>query len=195
MPSREQICNLGLSKISAFRVSSLSPPKSAVEQECAAGYELWKQQELVKKRWVFARKREAQTYSSVDNTREDGRIYVYEVPADCLRPIQPNETAHRFTPEGTKLYSRNSALILEYIFNVDDSLLVPLFVDVLACRVAIEEAEPRTQSNQKKEFAQGLYNTAIAVAGALNAYITEPETHDAPDEAFSWLNARLGYPP
>ena len=59
----------------------------------------------------------------------------------------------------------------------------PLFVDVLAARLAVDTAEAITQSNSKKAEAKDAYKEAVRDAGRANGFETQPSY--APDGEWS----------
>jgi hypothetical protein len=190
MPDAKTIVNLGLGKIGSSRVNSLTPPRSVLEGLSAAGWTHWKFSELRKRRWVFATTKLALTPSGASPIAGEYRNYQYAIPADCLRPIRPRQC--QWEIRGPFIYSVEAKLSLEYIRGVADSELIDVsFVEVLAWRVAMELAEPSTQSTQKHNDAVAGYRDAIAEAGKMNAFLLEPFETDAPDDQFSWVDGRF----
>lgn len=181
-----QIKNLGLAKLSASRVVN-DPPRTPLEIHCNEGYNAWKTQELTKRRWVFALEDDvALTQEAVISGAE--QPYKYAIPTDCLRPIRQRYT--EWKQRGRYIYSADNLLKIQYIKNKAESEFDPLFVDVLAWRVAIECVEMVTQSSSKKaECAQG-YKDARAIAGQMNAFIIGPEDIAVDDDDFPFVNAR-----
>jgi hypothetical protein len=191
------MCNLGIvSKLGAGAITSLTPPRSTLEKLCAQFYDKWRQQELSKKRWVFATEfLPLALLGTLTGTTTDERLlarpYYFQLPTNVLRPIP--QKYQRWARRGDKLYSDEQTLTIEAIVDKTEDQFDPLFEDVLAWRIAQELAEPATQSNTKKQLADAGYKEALATAARNNAYQLEPETHDASDESYSWLTARDGY--
>jgi hypothetical protein len=186
----KEVCNLGLGKLGASRVNNLSPPISTLENKCAAEYPHWKNSELGKRRWTFATKLYRYTaLTTLMVSPPDGRLYQFNVPGDLIRAIRPKNCT--WVRRGEFFYDIRNTIDLEYIRNVPDNEITdPLFVDVLACRVAVECAELATQSPAKKRDAQTLLQIAEMEAGRMNAFMLEPHETAGDDTAYSWDLAR-----
>lgn len=190
MPTMKEICNMGLGKLGASRVNNLSPPVSTLETKCATEYPQWKAGELKKRRWVFATTlvRLTALATQVVNP-SDNRIYAFNKPGDMLRPLREKNT--RWIQRGQLFFSDDKTIDLEYIRNVPDNELTdPLFVDVLAARVAVECAEIASQSPQKKRDAKIELQMAIDEAGRNNAFVLEPHSTGGDDLAYTWDTGR-----
>jgi hypothetical protein len=185
-----EICNMGLGKLGASRVNNVSPPVSTLEVKCASEFPQWKQSELRKRRWVFATniiKLSAQLEPVAVVT--DGRPYRFVRPGDVLRAIRQKNTT--WVARGEFFYDYVDMIILEYIRNVPDNELTDVsFIDVLACRVAVECAELTSQSPGKKRDAVVMLKDAEDEAGRLNAFVLEPHETGGDDAAYTWDNAR-----
>lgn len=190
MPTMKDICNSGLGKLGASRVNNLSPPISTLEVKCSNEYPLWKNSELKKRRWVFATtlvKLSALTLQVPNDT--DGRTYQFNAPSDMLRPLRPKNCT--WVQRGQFIYDYSNTINLEYIRSVpDNELSDPSFVDVLACRVAVECAELATQSPGKKRDAIAMHTNALDDAGRLNAFVLDPHETGGDDDAYTWDRAR-----
>lgn len=182
-----QVINLGLGKLSASRVVQLSPPRSALEVKCAEEYPMWKRSELTKRRWVFALVEDYPLTLSATLTNVD-KPYKFALPNDCLRPVRQRRT--EWMQRGKFVHSYNSTLSIQYIRNAPETDFDPLFVDVLACRIAFECCEAVTQSNTKKQDVLAQYTNAKNIAGQMNAYIIGPEDIGVDDDDFPFVNAR-----
>lgn len=183
-----QIVNQGLSKVTSSRISTLTPPKTSLEQFIAANYKAWKQQELSKKRWVFALV-EKQPLVVSEVLTDVERPYKYALPDKCLRAVRSKYDT--WVQRGRYIYSYDSELKLTYIKDVDESEFDPLFVDVLACRIAFGSAKYVTASAGEKKDAEDEYKEAVAVAGRCNAYTIGAEDIQSDDGQFSWVNERF----
>jgi len=183
-----QIINLGLSKIASSRVSRVDPPVSSLERFVAEGYPHWKRTELTKRRWVFAIE-DNYALTQVATLENVEQMYKYQLPVECLRPIRGKRT--EWKQRGRYLYSAYSELRVSMIMNVDETEFDPLFVEVLACRVALESVEYVTQSNTKKADAEALYRNAVSDAGQANAFVIGPEDVTEDDEDFPFVTSRF----
>jgi hypothetical protein len=93
---------------------------------------------------------------------------------------------------GEFFYDYTNTIVLEYIRNVPDNELTDVsFIDVLACRVAVECAELASQSPGKKRDAFSMLKDAEDEAGRLNAFVLEPHETGGDDAAYTWDNARI----
>lgn len=188
MFSKVQIVNFGLSKIAASPISRIDPPQSSMERHVANGYEHWKRSELVKRRWVFSLETNY-AVAEVDVVSGVDRPYRYSLPVNCLRPVRTRYTEWR--QSGRHLHSAEAALRIEYIRNADETEFDPMFVEVMACRIAMETVEYATQSNTKKADIKALYDEAVAAAGKINAFVIGPEDIGADDNDFTFITARF----
>lgn len=183
-----QIINLGLGKIASSRISRIDPPSSSLERYMAEGYQQWKRSELAKRRWVFAiDEHYVLTRTATFEGRE--RPYEFALPTECLRPIRSKRA--EWVQRRRSLYSGYSQLTVPLIMNVDEDEFDPLFVDVLAARIAFESVEYVTQSNTKKADAEAIYRMAVDEAGRNNAYVIGPEDIQEDDNDFSFVTARF----
>ncbi len=183
-----QIINLGLSKIASSRISRIDPPVSALERFVSEGYEHWKRSELTKRRWVFATE-DNYTLTRVDTIDNVDKPYKFQLPVECLRPIRQRRT--EWKQRRRFLYSAYDTLRVSMIMNVDETEFDPLFVEVLACRIALESVEYVTQSNTKKADAEALYRAAVSEAGLANAYVIGPEDIAEDDSDFPFVTSRF----
>lgn len=183
------IINHGLSKIGSSRVNSISPPSSPIERHCQQGYTQWRDSELTKRRWVFARAFADLTQNPAV-TVAPGYAYAFDLPSDCLRPIRDRHTT--WIVVGKQIHHVGATLKLEYTRRVPETDFDAMFIDALAARCAFECAEFITQSNTKGASALDVYKDAIKAAGAANALIIGPEIADHASELDDWELARYG---
>jgi hypothetical protein len=99
-----------------------------------------------------------------------------------------NPVASDWQIEGDKLLTNDSApLDITYTRKVTDTgIFHPLFVEALACRIAMELNEKINQSNTKLNNMSGLYELSIRKAKKVNA-IDRPAQQSPED---SWVTAR-----
>lgn len=155
--------------------------------------------ELRSYRWSFALKRAR--LSALATTPAHGFSYEYAIPPDCLQMVEIDGQDVVFTLEnslapGGAAFSLESGKILTDLsapLNVryvrrEESVAIwdPCFVEAVACRLAVEGAEPLTQSDTKKVRATQAYTAAIKNARRMNAI-------ERPSEGIgdsSWLLGR-----
>lgn len=186
------IINLGLGKIAASLVSSISPPRSPVERHVDQGYAQWRKSELEKRRWVFATEwaQLTEVGPRLTGNVPQGLGIRFALPVDSLRVIRQNTDT--WAQRGRYIYARDTSLMVEYIRDVPEGEFPPSFVEVLSCRIAQECVEFTTQSNTKLDTANALYKIALNEAGRANAFILGSEDITGPDENYDWVNARWG---
>jgi len=183
-----QLVNGGLSKLGQSRVRQLSPPLTPLEHFIAENYPQWREEEIAKRRWVFAWQIQyALTLVATLTTGVD-KPYKFQMPADCARPIRGKYD--EWQQSGRFIYSAYSTLKIDYVRVVTEADFDPLFNAVMRCKVAVESAEFVTQSNAKRQTKQMEYDEAIAEAKKANGFTVGPEDIQADDSDFSWLNAR-----
>lgn len=184
MSSVVAICNRALQKLGAARIRALDEDTPNA-RSCAAAYEIVRDAELRAHPWAFAIARVV--LAPVDAAPVFGYGYAYPLPADCLRALHdPDGPEWRI--EGKNLLSdEGPALRLRYIRRAETPTdFDALFVEALACRLAVELAEEITQSNTKKADAAKQYRAALAEAQRANA-IERAYQIPATDD---WLLAR-----
>jgi hypothetical protein len=152
--------------------------------------------ELRRTRWKFSLKRD-QLLALVDKPNW-GFAYRYPLPADFLGLVQVNDiylrpmskqTVPWAVEQGEILTNLPAPLKVRYISRITNpGLFDPLFVEVLACKLAMEIAEPLTQSETKRARAADEYKFALSEAKRQDAIET------AADEFpwGSWLDSRNG---
>lgn len=164
------IVNIGLSKIGAARIRQMDGARNSVEAFCASNYEHWARSELAKHRWLFATRTIALTQVAQDQTTTDK---VYSLPTEVVRPIRDAHTS--WQQEGRFIRTDQSTLTIKAIVDTETENYDALFVEVLACRVAVECCEYITQSNTKKQVAEAMYEKAVTDARRFNAFTRGPE--------------------
>lgn len=182
-----QICNIGLSKLGSARIATLEPARTALERHVSTNYMQWKETEIAAHRWVFCR---VIDYPLAKTAELDGVAlrFEYATPADMARPIRLKRS--EWQQYGRTIRSAYDNLQISYIRTVEEADFDPLFVGVLAARIALESAEYVTQSNTKKSDASALYDKAVTEAKRGNAFTIGAEDIQDDDNDFSWVNAR-----
>lgn len=189
MTSKLRIVNVGLGRIAQTHISSLDPPRTSVERFISVSYDIWKHSELAAHPWIFA---EVVDFAAakVSEGHDAPYPYRYQVPADCLRLRRTEPDQWQRAAEGL-LWSGVDNLKITYLRNVPEEDFDPLFVDVMAWRVARETVEYITQSNSKKADTDSGYRRAIADARRGNAFVRGPEPYAGDlDASFTFVHAR-----
>ena len=188
--SETSICNLALQKLGAGRITDISED-SPNARTCSDCYEAMRDRELRAHRWSFAITRESLAADATDPSF--GPAKQYTLPAGFLRLIEPDDSANYNTLdwriEGGKIVTDFTApLEIRYIARVEDpTQFDALFVDALACRMALQMCEKITQSVSKKADVRSEYKDTIAEARRTNAI--EGVSSESPTD--TWDTARL----
>lgn len=197
--STTDIANRALTKLGEQRVLSLSDD-TAAGRTMRSIFEQVRDAELRRSRWNFAMRRAS--LSALAAAPEWGYAYQYPMPTDFLSLVQVGEFYIRPSTKAKGPWSVESTdsgsailtdipapLLIRYVRRVENSgLFDPLFVEVLACRLAFEACETITQSSSKKEAASQEYKAALSEAARCNAIENPP--NDLPHG--TWLEAREG---
>jgi len=195
MASKVEIANRALTKLGAERILLLSDP-SKEARTLNSMFDTVFDAELRRYRWKFALKRDSLPALVAEPAW--GYLYAYQLPADFLALVQVNDIYVRGLKQkapwsvesGTILTDYEAPLKIRYIRRISDITLAdPLFVEVLACKLAMEACETLTQSTQKRQLAGEEYRFAVSEAVRMDA-IENP-----PDELpwGSWFDSREGY--
>jgi hypothetical protein len=188
--SEVAIANLALQKLGAKRISDLDEDSKEAE-EMNACYELIRDRELAAYQWNFAKKRATLAPSATEP--EFGYTYAFLLPVDCINIIKPARLGldwHVENHEGDVAILTNDAdtIELRYIAKITDpNKFHPLFVEMLACKLAWHCCEALTQSNTKKAALLDEYILCRREARKVNAF----SVNQQPQPVDGWLAARL----
>ncbi|MFA5580507.1 MAG: hypothetical protein WDA25_00980 [Paracoccaceae bacterium] len=135
--------------------------------------------------WDFARHR-VQLPALVDAPAWGGWT-AFQKPADFIRFVEVEWHRH-YLLEGQAIMARHAGpLNLLYIRRIEDAgLFDPLFVDALACRIALQVAMKITGSLDMKQAMEGEYRLSLAAAKRVNGQEDAPELLAEDD----WILAR-----
>lgn len=188
MTSEVEICNRALQMISGGRITSLTQATPAA-RECNVAYEPLRDSLLREYPWSFAIERT--TLAPLSEEPEFNFSYQFQLPSDFLRlhPDYEHRPETDWTIEGDKLLTNDGdTLYFRYIKRVTDpAAFDPLFAEALSALIALEIAEPLTESNVKAERAERRFRDKIAMARQVNAI--EKVSQKPPDD--EWITARL----
>lgn len=198
MPGIVKIVNRALSKLGDTPVTSLKD--DAKTAQLADGmYELIRDGEIAAHSWNFAKSRDV--LSTEMGAPAFGWKFQYQLPADCLRALEAGHwpqavmsdyiggETRTFVEEGGRILTNyGPTLNLIYLRREADPAFYPAaFIEVLACRLAVELCETVTGSNSKKEMAWREYQEMVKLAKRLNAIGRPPQA--VADG--SWVTGRL----
>lgn len=178
------ICNLALQALGQPKITSLTE-NSVAARECNLAYEHIRDVLLTTHRWHFA---EGEAQLAAESTAPlFDYAYAFPWPADCLKPLPPNDPWLDWKMRGRKILSNDAGpLDLVYIKRVTDTAQFPAtFTQYLAVKMAHHMCEKLTQSNTKKAALMDDIREARAEAKKANDFADmSPEP---PDDA--WLLA------
>lgn len=199
MASSVDIVNIALTLLGESRIMNLTD-NTKPAREANAIFEYTRDALLGGFNWSFAKVR-AQLPALVD-VPEFGFDNKFQMPVDCLRLIFVGDyyvgadlTNYRgsdtseFAIEGREILTNLAApLNIRYIKKITDaSQFSPNFTYALAAKLAVDLAEPLTQSETKAARAESRFMYEIRQAVRANAIELPPEK--LPDD--EWVLARL----
>lgn len=193
MASKVSIANRALTKLGAERVLLLEDDTQQA-RTLNSMFDDVRDAEIRRHRWKFAIKR-AELIALADGPGW-GYRFQYPLPNDYLGLIQVGEQYVRMGRQapwsveaGNILTNLQAPLRIRYLSRVENpGLFDPLFVEVLACKLALEACETLTQSPGKKQAAMEEYKFAVSEA------VRQDAIENPPDELpqGSWLDVRNG---
>jgi len=199
MASEVEIANRALTKLGAARIISFGDDNKQA-RAVQSMFSIVRDAELRAHLWSFSIRR--RSLPSLITEPEWGFDYQYQIPSDCLRLIQVNDvyqgpdlsnyrnsSTAQYMLEGNKILATYAPpLKVRYVSSIEDTTeWDAAFVEAFACRLAMEMAEDLTQSNTKRELAQGEYEQAMSMAIRAGAF--EQQHQDFPDDA--WVLSRI----
>jgi hypothetical protein len=199
MANEVAIANRALTKIGDARITSLADNVESA-RVISSSWDAVLDNELRLRNWNFSIARTS--LPLLVDSPAWGFSYQYQMPSDCLRIIQVGEyypglslTNYRAAPdelyqiEGGKILSDLGApLKIKYVARIENSgLWDASFVEVFACRMAMEICERRTESSSKYDRLRDAYKEAVRIAARSDAIENPPQM--LPDD--SWMMSRL----
>ena len=192
-----QIANKALAKLGAQPILSIDDTQSVSSRLMKALFDTVRDQELAMYRWKFAIRR-AELPALADRPLY-GYARAFRLPVDFLALVQVN---HLFGDiphlHGKPLWSIESGEVLSdlgaplrirYISRTTDySLYSALFIDVLACKLAIEAVDSIKASNSSRQLLWQEYQQAVSRAMRTDAIEKAPDVLQRGE----WLNVREG---
>jgi hypothetical protein len=202
--SEVQICNLAMSHIGAYPISSLDESTKEA-RECKQLYPITRDMVLASARWSFAIKRKA--LGLLDET-QDPWAYAYQYPAGCLQflgmanttinseiyqdytpiPWEPFEVDMNEANTGKRILTNREDAIGLYIMAVTNTSLFSMdFINALAYRLAADLAIPLKADIQLMQSLESKYYVALNTAKVKDAQ----EVQETPSTANAFLASRL----
>lgn len=187
------ICNAALVSLGEnVIISRTDPTKAAIL--CNLKYDQVRREVLASSPWSCAQK-SAQLAASAQPPPIGQYSYAYPLPADCIRvfnlPDNDQAVWEIQNPFGTGrclMTDEAPPLDVLYIFDLQDpTLMEPLLVKAIGRQLAVELAQPLTQSAQKKQQAEGEYQDALNNARLSDSQQASPKEWDED----IWLRSRI----
>lgn len=166
MASNIEICNLALSYLGQGPITNLMSPQNATEQLCELHFDPCRDAVLEAHDWTFAISRLVLTTPDL-TPPEWGFAYRFQLPTNLLRVIwagrQQDENVYDtfdWRVENDYLVTDANPVWIRYVQVVEDSSkFSPLFVQALACRLAMEMCVSITEN-------VALYGRLVEMFGA-----------------------------
>lgn len=198
--SNVTIANLALSQLGDIRILSLNDATKPA-REVKAIFDTTRDAELRKHRWNFAIR--TASLAALNETAPAPYTYVYSLPSDCLRvdlvgafypgvdlsDYRGGGGPREWEVRGRKIATDYGApLALRYGARIEDPVeFDTMFVQALACRLAVLLAKPITGSTAEREAAEMRYRETMQEARTLDA-VEDPPENLADD---SWIMSRI----
>lgn len=164
--SETDIANLALAHLGEAPIQSLDE-NNAASRACALHYPQTRDELLRAHRWNFAVTRVA--LSELDDEPPFGWLHQFELPADCLRVLEFNDSeigdviSEEFVIEGRAVLTDAETVNLIYLRRAEDvGQYDSLFVDALSLRLAIKLSETIRGTTSKTEQLLKAYESLIA---------------------------------
>lgn len=172
----EDIANMALAVLDEAPIDSLDQDVKAARL-LNLHFDQTRMSELTKHAWVFAILSTSLVGTDL-GTDSDTFNWVYELPADCLRPLpltyngEPDGIPIGWRQEAGLLYSdQSSPRIIRYIANLTDpNDWDATFTEVLVAALAIKIALPLTHKSGMVDAARNAYDRALDDARTANAF-------------------------
>lgn len=199
MASQPEICNRALIKLGPKTITTLTD-NTTPARVLSGLWDTVRKAELSKRYWNFALQRTS--LAALGTTPSWGFANQYQLPNDYLKLVMVNDTYvapgltdyrtqddSPYAIEGSALLTNFGApLKLRYVRDITDpAAFHPLFVEVMAAKLAYEACYAITQSNTGRQQAAQDYKDAVKEAAQANALDKPPQ--GLVDD--SWVLGRL----
>jgi hypothetical protein len=186
--SETSICNLALSRVGHDFLTALTDDTKA-GRLCNLHYAMTRDAVLRDHFWNFATKRVTLAASVTTPAFEFG--YSYPLPTDFLRLVRSSSdwlsTGCAYRIENGSILTDDSTFNIEYIYQCTDTgRFDPMFVDMLAQRLAAEICIGLTDNANMAASLWQIYRDKIAAAQATDSQ--EGTARDIASDA--WINSR-----
>ncbi|MEE4249107.1 MAG: hypothetical protein V2I38_00805 [Alcanivoracaceae bacterium] len=167
MVSETYICNKALSRIGGTRITSLDDNGQYAEW-CRDNYAVSRDAVLEERMWTFATDRRASTTADLS---EWGNQYKHAIPLDWISVFRvfcdQNGSQAKWVREGRFVLADVPTVYMWGIKRVvDTGYFSPMFIEVLAERMAADMAVPLTGDHKKAAYHWQLYQAKLSDAAA-----------------------------
>ncbi len=185
MATTLDIINDGLRKLGEQTITSVAESSPAARL-ASATYDGIQDALFREFPWNFAMTRASITAEVTTPTW--GYAREYALPALCMRLVDINNVDDEdWTLElGMILTDKTSPLEIKYVARVEPDDMDPTFREALAAKLAVEWAEPLSQTSSVVAAMFDLYRNKLQVARTADGQENRPGVIDAPD----FINAR-----
>lgn len=188
--SETEICNLALTRLGHSQIVTMDEGTKAASL-CSLHYPICRDATLRAHPWNFAIYRVTLALDATAPNHEFG--YRHALPTDCLKVIRTGFEADGYTDvpyriEGRYLLCDETVVTIEYIAKITDvAAFDPMFVDLLAQRLAAEIAVPLTDTQTLAKAMWDVYGMKLSEARTTDAQEGTPR--EVVDLS-SWIVAR-----
>ena len=185
MASDIDVINAGLSKLGEQSLLAISDPSPA-GRLASRTYADIRDSLFEEYPWSFATKRAS--LAAEEAAPEWGFARSFPLPADLLRLLDLNNNGDAdWRNEGQKIVTDIAApLQIRYVARVPVDTMTPTFKEALASRLAMEWAEPLSQTTSVAQSMSTLYRNKLQVARVADGQTDRQKVIDAP----SFVDAR-----
>lgn len=162
-----EVCNIALAFLGHEpRINDLNENTKAAKL-CSTLYNPARKALLRSYLWRFARKRAVLSPDTA--IPAFGAGYQFELPSDFIRTADVDDYYRigygKWTREGNKIIAETEIFNLIYIYDVENvALFDPMFVSLLASKLAVDLATPLTQSNTRRSEMIDKYKSDLKAA-------------------------------
>lgn len=187
MSGKLEIINLALSRLGESPIQSLEEG-SVPANTAKIMYDASRRAVLRDYLWSFALRRQALARYAGDGSVSAN---AFALPSDCIRAVRlvdaDGQSPSAFEVRGNTLYTEAEKATLEYVADVDDSVLFDAaFVEALSLKLASDLAMPVKGSAELMGSFSNAYSVRVREGATLSATEQKKELSDNP-----YVEARL----
>jgi hypothetical protein len=179
--SKIDICNLALTRAGHATITALDE-SSAEATQCGLLYDHCRKETLRAFPWNFAVK--VVELAALVDPGHRGHTYRYQLPADCLRPLEilnddGSEWDMAYRVYGRELHTSAAPVHLEYVANLTDPTKYDAeFISALSYRLAADLAIALAQDAKKQASLMEVWRYMVRRGQVSDAKEERPTTPD-----------------